>query len=358
MELSSSTVISAARRLVSVETAADQGGTLSERLKTNLDSFHSLLREPEYGELVQKLELTRKEVEVETTEWSFAVEGLRLLQVLDDTLSEEDNGTQRTVESKTPPAPKNLLSVADQKVVLSLVQFIVSLGIYPYLLPGVDTLLKLRLPHAAESIAKAEPLPNDVKAWYLCKSSHVFTKCFKNSLLGPILMSQHLSDVLAALIQIGFGPLEQHSGKPIGRRPILTPADVRTTSEQGTDEKNTSPKGRVITVGERGDCLEALHSLLNKVYQPLVVRELLMLQGMPSAGELPSQMRQKASDRGGKAMGVRVRSPRWLQKACGQLLSERLLQKNGVQHVLRGIFEATAGKLNSPVLLLIHSSFT
>ena len=32
---------------------------------------------------------------------------------------------------------------------------------------------------------------------------------------------------------------------------------------------------------------------------------------------------------------------KWLQKTCGQLLSERLLHKNGVQHVLRGIFEAT-----------------
>ena len=31
----------------------------------------------------------------------------------------------------------------------------------------------------------------------------------------------------------------------------------------------------------------------------------------------------------------------WLQRICGRLLSERLMHKNGVQHVLRGIFEAT-----------------
>ena len=34
-------------------------------------------------------------------------------------------------------------------------------------------------------------------------------------------------------------------------------------------------------------------------------------------------------------------SARWLQKICGQLLSQRLLHKNGVQNVLRGMFEAT-----------------
>ena len=34
-------------------------------------------------------------------------------------------------------------------------------------------------------------------------------------------------------------------------------------------------------------------------------------------------------------------SARWLQKICGQLLSQRLLHENGVQNVLRGVFEAT-----------------
>ena len=34
-------------------------------------------------------------------------------------------------------------------------------------------------------------------------------------------------------------------------------------------------------------------------------------------------------------------APKWLLKTCGQLLSERLLHRNGVQHVLRGVFEAT-----------------
>lgn len=36
-----------------------------------------------------------------------------------------------------------------------------------------------------------------------------------------------------------------------------------------------------LTEEEQSSCKEALQGLLDKVYQPLVVRELLLLQGVP-----------------------------------------------------------------------------
>lgn len=38
---------------------------------------------------------------------------------------------------------------------------------------------------------------------------------------------------------------------------------------------------QVLTVEERKDCKQALQSLLQRVYQPIVVKELLVLQGGP-----------------------------------------------------------------------------
>ncbi|XP_053460700.1 transport and Golgi organization protein 6 homolog isoform X2 [Nycticebus coucang] len=67
--------------------------------------------------------------------------------------------------------------------------------------------------------------------------------------------------------------------------------------------------------------------MLDQVYQPLAVRELLILQGGPpqSCTDVKTQLKCQA--------------PAWLRHLCGQLLSERLMRPNGVQAVVRGILE-------------------
>ena len=76
-----------------------------------------------------------------------------------------------------------------------------------------------------------------------------------------------------------------------------------------------------------------LQRLLDQTHQATVVRELLMLQGMP----------QTSKERGGR-VSKRVGSPAWLQRACGRLLSQRLMKKNGVLCVLQGILRAASGE--------------
>lgn len=363
-----SAIISAIKQLVS--TTGEEGGELSQRLQANLNSLDSFLIDPKHVELRRKL-ATLKEVECgrvsETTDWSFATEGLCLLLALDDALKILSAEDQKTVTqevaatSKAPPTPKCLLSIADLKVVQTLFQFIVALGIYPYLLPGVDTFLKLRLSHA-HFIAKAEKLPLAMKAWHLRKCCQVFLKCFENPVLGPVLLSQHLSDVLAALLQVCYAPVEQQMESSVCKKipSLATPADI-VAQLQSSKESETSVSqsiSRSLSVEEKEQCEEALQELLNRVYQPLVVRELLVLQGMPAMGPGPHSKPKSSTRIGAAAPGqgvtkAKVRSPRWLQKACGQLLSERLIQRNGVQSVLRGIFEATAGKAEWCVVVFL-----
>uniref|UniRef100_A0A8C7E2M8 Transport and golgi organization 6 homolog n=1 Tax=Naja naja TaxID=35670 RepID=A0A8C7E2M8_NAJNA len=85
-----------------------------------------------------------------------------------------------------------------------------------------------------------------------------------------------------------------------------------------------------LTEEEQSSCKEALQGLLDKVYQPLVVRELLLLQGGPKQASCPSQQKKEP---------CMAPAPAWLQRLCGHLLSGRLLRPGGVQAVIRGILE-------------------
>ncbi|KFV70337.1 Transport and Golgi organization protein 6, partial [Dryobates pubescens] len=89
-----------------------------------------------------------------------------------------------------------------------------------------------------------------------------------------------------------------------------------------------------VTEAERVRCQETLQHILDHVYQPLAVQELLVLQGRPKQGP-PSP--------GDSTKPALARAPAWLRRLCGQLLSERLLRPSGVQAVVRGIMEGTGG---------------
>ena len=381
-------ILLAVKQLVTVastETTPGCGEGLVERLQANLESLRAHLRQPECAELGQRLSYLRDAYSTspacakreQATYFEFTVEALCLLIILDETLKvlqekdivSQSSTTETSTKSKNPThsPPKAILGVSDLKVVQSLLQFIVSLGIYPHLLPGVDTLLKLRLSHA-KSVAKSQHTLNAEKSWHLFTCCQVLIKGAENSVLGPTVLSQHLSDILGSLIQVCYGPMDKCSGsasvvklsKPSNATsdtPMLpaTPGDVVVDRERnGRDIKDLDYGPRAISAVEREYCVEALQQLLDRVYQPLVIRGLLMMQGMPSMeSAIPPQAHggpgtSATTGGGAKVPGSSLKkSPRWLQKACGQLLSACLMKKNGVQHVLRGIFEATSGKIQS-----------
>lgn len=344
-------IITAARALVSAESVAHRGGSLAERLRENLESLHELLKEPDSGELSQELAELKARMAVEPCDvyWEFASTGLCLLRTLDSTLKRlqenEDlcppEPSRQPSHPVAPPpvAPGNLLSVDDQKTVRSLVQFIVSLGLYRFLLPGVDTLIKVKMA-SAESVPKATSLSNNARAWHLSTSCKVLLRSFESLPFGPGLMSQYLSDVLAALLQVCYGPLEsedprQRSG--VGETSIGESRPTTASSQQHSDSWSYAS-----AIKEREQSMEELKKLLNRVHQPLIVRELLALQSVSVGDRGAQKPRGKGSGR-----GAVTKSSSWLQRACGQLLSERLMQRNGVQHVLRGIFKATSGTASS-----------
>ena len=292
--------------------------------------------------------------------WDTTADALCLLLLLEEVLQRlRELDLKDTKTPPIPPPPRALLSVADEGVLQSLFQFVVSLGIYPYLLPGVDAWLKLRIPHS-DFIAKETTLSH---SWFLLKCCQVLTRCCDDPLIGASLLSRHFSDILAALLQLCYSPSgdnskthdvftrETSSKRTTSPPTCLSPSDIGPSScSSTTDSRQSSEDLNFLTVMQQEWCVATLKELLSRVYQPLVVKELLVLQGMPlqtpsAAAAIPQPSSSQTSGpprQTGRRSGGRVRSPKWLQRACGELLSECLMRRNGVQHVLRGIFEATS----------------
>ncbi|XP_051726883.1 transport and Golgi organization protein 6 homolog isoform X2 [Ctenopharyngodon idella] len=211
-----------------------------------------------------------------------------------------------------PPLPPDVLSVAQQKTLGTVLQFVVTLGLCPYLAPGVGVALGLRSAFGAavEGAVRHDVAPAGERR--LLITTNVLLEVSALSSLATPVFTRHLGDIMAALCQLAYRP----------QRP------------EGDGTKGN--KG--LTVEERKTCKEALHSLLGKVYQPIVIKELLVLQGGPK--QACSGSRGGCAGGGGKAL---AQAPPWLRRLCGQLLSDRLIQPQGVQAVVRAILEGTGG---------------
>ncbi|XP_044283546.1 transport and Golgi organization protein 6 homolog isoform X1 [Varanus komodoensis] len=212
----------------------------------------------------------------------------------------------RTAEA-APPLRPDTLSIAQERTVQAALQAVVAVGLCPYLSPGVGLPLSRRTEFSAlvQAVA-ASGGPSQAPR-------KLFTTCIglleiaQHPALGGLILTQHLGDLLAGLCQLGFCPVRKKS------------------------EEAKMPEERAgLPEEERTRCKEALRGLLDRVYQPLVVRELLLLQGGPKQGA--------CSNRRGSEQCL-APAPAWLRRLCGQLLSERLMRPNGVQAVVRGILE-------------------
>ncbi|XP_075833216.1 transport and Golgi organization protein 6 homolog [Microtus pennsylvanicus] len=283
---------------------------LLETLKSNLSVLEArFLKDAQWKKLkVLRDETAGKAKWLQSSEditWSFTSQTLLLLLCLKETMTRlVADFSPGTPNPKTPEAAPALspdtLSVSQQKTVQSVLQFVVTLGVCPYLLPGVGVPLKHRTEFGAvvQDVVRLEAAPHATRRLYTC--CRVLLDLAQHASLGSLIFCRHFGDIAAGLCQLGFCP---------------------------TKRKPPAPVEEVLTEEERVLSRGALRDILDQVYQPLAVRELLVLQGGPpqSCTDVKTQLRCQA--------------PVWLRRLCGQLLSERLMRPNGVQAVVRGILE-------------------
>nr|XP_007992025.1 transport and Golgi organization protein 6 homolog isoform X2 [Chlorocebus sabaeus] len=283
-------------------------------LKSNLSALEDkFLKDPQWknlkllrDEIAGKAEWPQNSVDVT---WSFTSETLLLLLCLKETMLllaanfNPGKPNPRTPEV-APALSPDALSISQQKTVQFVLQFVVTLGICPYLMPGVGVPLRYRTEFGAvvQDVVCLDAAPDATRRLYT--SCRALLNVAQHTSLGSLIFCHHFGDIAAGLCQLGFCPTK--------RKP-LTPAE-----EVLTEEERTLSRG-------------ALRDMLDQVYQPLAVRELLILQGGPpqSCTDVKTQLR--------------CRAPAWLRRLCGQLLSERLMRPNGVQAVVRGILEGAGG---------------
>ncbi|XP_055520881.1 transport and Golgi organization protein 6 homolog [Leucoraja erinacea] len=243
--------------------------------------------------------------------WSFVAELLVLLLCLKQTMI--DVLAQFTPPKPNPKSPEcapplspDTLSILQQKTVQSALQFVVTLGICSHLLPGVGIPLGCR----SEFAATVEKVVGDSMpasgTWRLLNVTQVLLSIAEHPSLESLVFTRHLGDLMASLCQLSYSSTKDQRK--------ASPGHIATQ------------KG--LTEEEQRACQESLRKMLDQVYQPNVIKELLILQ----------RGAKVVRARGGSARTM-LKAPAWLRRVCGQFLSQALMKPHGVQAVVRGIVE-------------------
>ena len=317
----------------------------------------------ETGELLRKTESTTN-IDGRSVRWIFSricLRSLNLLKISLKSLKRSENLSQ---------GPAVDLSVSDQQIIKTVIQFIVVLGICPNLFEGVGVAFNRRTGFTdALCSERGFMCPK-----CLCECVMVLVNCLDEPSLSLLILSKHLADVLASLIQLGYcGDVCQEevenerlitSGKEnIGFESACKSKLVENgfggvcqngamNKQDLTGTRSTSDNicegGVLISKADRERCRRALDNIISKMYQPLIIRELLFLQGNMSGQRIPSSAVRSSST--GVHQGVSIkkeraftRTPKWMKDVCGHSLSKCLTKKNGVENVLRAVLEGASG---------------
>ena len=195
-------------------------------LQTNLTLLEERLRGD--GEL-EELRGLRDEVQAKATwvcsnshdpTWSFVQETLLLLLSLSRHLALQlqlfnqappPAAARLPTPEMAPPLPPDVLSVSQQKTLGAALQFVVSLGLCPYLAPGVGVPVGRRtaLGSVAEGLARVHAAPHPQRR--LLATATVLLELAQLSSLATLVFTRHLGDVMAALCQLGYRP-KRHEG--------------------------------------------------------------------------------------------------------------------------------------------------
>ncbi|KAJ0181977.1 hypothetical protein K1T71_002699 [Dendrolimus kikuchii] len=187
-----------------------------------------------------------------------------------------------------------LISVKNQKLLRTCFQLVTSLGVSPCLIPGLGINLAKRcsLLHIISSIV----LRDEQKYKILVACTDFFARSYQIPVLKNIIITLHLTDYLAALIQLSFAPF---------KKPGIYPNFIMT--QEMYDELSL----------ERQRYLNLYTHLVNNCFQPILMKELLVLQ---SVTDPPP--------------------PKFVKQVIANEMSKRLLIPGGLLSLIRCFIES------------------
>lgn len=218
---------------------------------------------------------------------------LLLLHMLKDEI-ELTETSQKKVETLNP----NILGVNDAMTVRKVVEMILGIGIYPNLLEGVGLPLKLK----QDSFLLKKKKVERRKLLFLVSK---LLEILKNQALKGVILPLALNDLIASLIQLGYCPIS------------------KTQDDKSSCccniKRNVCISCGSLCLHEVEWCRSNLENLLYQSYQPLIVKQLLILQRCTPCGARPKY--------------------KWFHQKVGEFLSRCLLKEDGVRSVVQGILD-------------------
>jgi hypothetical protein len=263
--------------------------------------------------------------------WKFVMVCLELLKLLNDSMEEavkafnssvteyEDVASDRKCfpKSKQNQAPPDVLSVGQQKTVSTVLQFVVLLGMSPCLSPGVGMPVEFRsgFGRHLKSCKRIIDVVEKIERLSMCVD--ILLDCVRQPSLSSLVLTLHLNDLVAALLQLcyGYGHHRKVKQKDKTKRAreesididcrlrdidltIASPGTVVSALQarcrdpgpgnlDGAVNENKSPDSSSVSCDESLSSIhqqkyeKCLNDLLQQIYPPMLVRALVMLQGGP-----------------------------------------------------------------------------
>nr|XP_018896438.1 PREDICTED: transport and Golgi organization protein 6 homolog [Bemisia tabaci] len=218
--------------------------------------------------------------------WKFVCLSLSLLEELKEGIC-----TAEKIEDE-------LISLSERKEILSCMEFVISLGLKPYLLPGVGIPSPSDL-QRAEFLKHLQTLNHLQKYERLCITVRSLLLLKDEFIFQSVLIPKFFNDLLAALFQLCFTPL---------KRPDDNASSVNSEDAMTLDLWN---KLQI----DRQDFRQKLEFILKSSHQSSLIKEIMVIQGSKAC-------------------------PKWLKLACSKLLSERLKQPGGLRATVTALCDS------------------
>ncbi|CAG8437765.1 15274_t:CDS:10 [Acaulospora morrowiae] len=323
---------------------SQQAESLQERLSSRLNQISDEGNQ-------QSEELNKNKTIRET----FVAKCLEILEALESTLRSINDIKNQTLVGNNKLQEPDVLGVRDLRLVHTMLEIIISWGIYPCLLPGVGIPISRRIRSGyiqndfLEKVANNEG--NTTFGDSRSKSKYLFSilksltnvMLFSPSRLTPIttvssiIYRKHITDVYAALLQLAYGPILSNDGQGLERRKARQ--QLITVLNEENDGVNAMVDDKKPGDPELEQMRKECISLFREIFERSdSFQSLEALTTLLSSSPLHQ-------------------SPKWLKNVCGRYLTRILLRQNGVKSVIEfmigGESEASLSKVEAISQLIL-----
>ncbi|RUS88088.1 hypothetical protein EGW08_004141, partial [Elysia chlorotica] len=316
----------------------------SPELQGDVGELLGMLRpETRLQSFISRREITVREKHVEVCVFLLH-EVCACLKVLSSLPVNNDKGR----ESGAPKLDPDSLSAAQIKSVSLALQFVVVLGICPYLTPGVGISVSQRMGPAQILLATIHDYGSELshleRVQRLLPPAKLMCDMLSVMSLRDIVINSHLHDLLSVLFQLRFSTKsvqDQELSTDAQTKGGVSKSDAKLTkcSHQAAAFTEGSSDGRqeegCFVYGEqplptvyswslpevRGHCNQFIDKAVRLSSTPHVLKTLLMLSGGGKSG-------------GVSGVSAPVKTPVWFRRTVAGLLRDVIMVAPGVQHLI------------------------